>query len=298
MPRVNPIFSLLAVPVLLGAAEPALTAFNRDIQPLLEDHCYECHGDGKSKGGITLDGFETEAQLRDHKLWLRVLKNTRSHIMPPADVDSLEESDIEKLATWIKRDAFQLDPANPDPGRVTVRRLNRVEYRNTIRDLLGINFNTDLEFPPDDTGYGFDNIGDVLTISPMLLEKYLAAAKSIVAEAVPTSSGVLPELTIAGNQFRGRIEAASGEGVRSGRRGGPTYLAYDSAAAISNSFQATQAGNYKLTVNLTVSGPPINDPARCRVLFKSDDRELLNREFGWEVNKTIKFDYEQRWEPG
>ena len=61
---------------------------------------------------------------------------------------------------------FQVDPQNPDPGRVTVRRLNRVEYRNTIRDLLGVDFDTDKEFPPDDAGHGFDNIGDVLTLPP------------------------------------------------------------------------------------------------------------------------------------
>lgn len=201
MPRVAPTLLALAVPAWLGASEPALATFNREIQPLLENHCYECHGDGKSKGGVTLDGFKTEAELRDHKLWLRVLKNTRAHIMPPADVDSLEESDIEKLATWIKRDAFQLDPANPDPGRVTVRRLNRVEYRNTVRDLIGVKFDTLAEFPADDTGHGFDNISDVLTISPMLLEKYLDAAQTIVMSTVPTQSRVVAEQRIPGMAF-------------------------------------------------------------------------------------------------
>src|SRR6478735_2780877 len=203
MPRVAPIFFALAVPAWLGASEPVLATFNREIQPLLENHCYECHGDGKSKGGITLDGFETEAQLRDHKLWLRVLKNTRSHIMPPADVDSLEESDIEKLATWIKRDAFQLDPANPDPGRVTVRRLNRVEYRNTIKDLLGVDYNTDHEFPPDDSGFGFDNIGDALTVSPMLMEKYVAAAQAVIAQAVPLVPRKPAQNVVPGVEFNG-----------------------------------------------------------------------------------------------
>src|SRR5688572_30442990 len=111
MPRVVRLFPVFALPALLGAAEPALTTFTRDIQPILEENCYDCHGDGNSKGGVTLDGFKTEAELRDHKLWLRVLKNTRAHIMPPADEGYLEESDIEKLANWIKRDAFQLDPS-------------------------------------------------------------------------------------------------------------------------------------------------------------------------------------------
>ena len=74
---------------------------------------------------------------------------------------------------------------DPDPGRGTIRRLNRTEYRNTIRDLLGFDFKAEEEFPPDDSGYGFDNIADVLSVSPLLLEKYIQAADSIVAAAVP-----------------------------------------------------------------------------------------------------------------
>ena len=77
------------------------------------------------------------------------------------------------MAAWIKYQALGIDRANPDPGRVTLRRLNRAEYRNTIRDLMGYDFQANEEFPADDTGYGFDNIGDVLTVSPLLLEKYL-----------------------------------------------------------------------------------------------------------------------------
>src|SRR6185295_3607366 len=102
------------------------------------------------------------------------------------------------LEAWIKSDVFGIDPANPDPGRVTLRRLNRVEYRNTIRDLTGSDFKVEDELPPDDSGYGFDNIGDVLTVSPMLLEKYMQAAETIVAGAVPRVGRVIAEKTIAG----------------------------------------------------------------------------------------------------
>src|SRR5207245_1688186 len=108
---------------------------------------------------------------------------------------------------------FKIDPQNPDPGRVTVRRLNRIEYRNTIRDLLGVHYDTDAEFPPDDTGHGFDNIGDVLSLSPLLLEKYIAAARAIVAQAVPLSSAVVAEKRVAGQRFRAADAAEeSGEG--------------------------------------------------------------------------------------
>src|SRR5206468_1863035 len=95
---------------------------------------------------------------------------------------------IGQIENWIKGSAFKIDPKNPDPGRVTVRRLNRIEYRNTIRDLIGVNYDTDVEFPPDDTGHGFDNIGDVLSLSPLLLEKYITAARAIVSQSVPLAS--------------------------------------------------------------------------------------------------------------
>ena len=192
---------LFFAPIWLRSAQPAMDAFKQDIQPVLEQYCYDCHGRGKEKGGVRLDGFKSEAELKDHKLWQRVLKNTRTHIMPPSDEEELPEPAIEKLAGWIKRDAFGLDLARPDPGRVTVRRLNRVEYRNTIRDLMGVEFDTLKEFPADDTGHGFDNIGDVLTISPMLLEKYLDAAQTIVSGEVPTHVRVVAETPIPGREF-------------------------------------------------------------------------------------------------
>ncbi len=192
---------LFIAPLWLRSAQPAMDAFKQDIQPVLEQYCYDCHGRGKEKGGVRLDGFKSEAELKDHKLWQRVLKNTRTHIMPPSDEEELPEPAIEKLAGWIKRDAFGLDLARPDPGRVTVRRLNRVEYRNTIRDLMGVEFDTLKEFPADDTGHGFDNIGDVLTISPMLLEKYLDAAQTIISGEVPTRSRVVAETPVPGRDF-------------------------------------------------------------------------------------------------
>ena len=107
--------------------------------------------------------------------------------MPPHKKEQPTLADKQRIADWIKMAVFGFDADNPDPGRVTIRRLNRVEYRNTIHDLMGIDFKTDDEFPPDDTGYGFDNIGDVLTVSPMLLEKHTAGDEMIVDLAVSKS---------------------------------------------------------------------------------------------------------------
>ncbi len=198
--RTFPALVLLSAP-LAWAAEPGLEKFRREIEPILAKYCYDCHGNGVDKGGVKLDEFADTTALHDPKLWLRALKNVRAGIMPPADELPLPAAEAEKLMQWIKRDAFGLDLANPDPGRATVRRLNRVEYRNSIRELTGVDFDTQKEFPADDTGHGFDNIADVLTISPMLLEKYLDAAQAIVSKGVPMQSRVVAEHAILGKDF-------------------------------------------------------------------------------------------------
>ena len=172
-----------------AADSPPATRFSEQVRPILEQYCYGCHGMGSKKGGVALDKFDDDAAaVNAPELWHGVLKNVRAGIMPPPGKPKPSADELKALEDWIKRDAFKADPTNPDPGRVTLRRLNRVEYRNTIRDLMGIDFRTDEEFPADDSGYGFDNIGDVLSISPLLLEKYVQAAETIVAKAVPTVS--------------------------------------------------------------------------------------------------------------
>ena len=175
---------LLSGTSLLGSEPRAGITFREAVEPILADHCYGCHGGGIKKGGVTLDEFpDDRAVLARPEVWHDVLKNVRAGLMPPADKPRPSAEEIATLESWIKRGAFGLDPADPDPGRVTLRRLNRVEYRNTIRDLMGTDFRADEEFPADDSGYGFDNIGDVLTVSPLLLEKYMQAAEAIVAKA-------------------------------------------------------------------------------------------------------------------
>lgn len=163
-------------------------SFEHDVKPLLVNYCYECHGDGSSKAGLSLDAYGTAADVRAARAkWEAVLLNVSSHVMPPDDggpIPTYEERDL--ISRFVEQELFQLDPAHPDPGRVVLRRLNRAEYNATIRDLVGVDFRPADEFPPDDSGYGFDNIGDVLTLPPVLLEKYLAAADKIIDTAIVT----------------------------------------------------------------------------------------------------------------
>jgi hypothetical protein len=175
------------------AAAPALpkfedATFEKDIHPLIEKYCYECHGDGMAKADLALDKYKTVADLeKDATRWETVLDKVHRHEMPPDDADAQPtEQERDFLVNWVDRTIHQYDPANPDPGHVTLHRLNRSEYTNTIRDLTGVNFHADDDFPPDDSGYGFDNIGDVLSLPPMLMEKYLNAADKILDQAIPT----------------------------------------------------------------------------------------------------------------
>src|ERR1035437_5867986 len=120
-----------------GAAEISGAAqFQRDVQPILTEYCYDCHADGVDKGGIAFDELDSGDALFDRDLWTKVMKNLRANLMPPQKKSRPTPEERKRLENWIKYQAFEIDPKNPDPGRVTIRRLNRVEYHNTIRDLI------------------------------------------------------------------------------------------------------------------------------------------------------------------
>jgi hypothetical protein len=207
--------------------------------------------------------------------------------MPPAKKPQPSPADKAQLAEWIKRGPFSIDPNHPDPGRVALRRLNRVEYRNTIRDLMGIEFNTTEEFPPDDTGYGFDTIADVLSVSPLLLEKYMQAAEQIIAKAVPTVSKIVAETTIPGKEFRTAGGAAA-----------PDRMSLYKEIAVAAPFKAEQDGSYKLTLNFSIRGDFDFDPARANIVLKVDGEEALSQENGWDDGTKRAFEVQQKWQAG
>lgn len=171
-----------------AAAEPLFPGdqtFQERVRPLFEKYCYDCHGDGMKKGGFALDRDRDVAAMTQHRAdWQLVLRNVRSSEMPPEKKPQPTAEEREIILGWLSQYVLSADCSKPDPGRVTVRRLNRAEYNNTIRDLVGVDFQPADDFPADDIGYGFDNIGDVLSLSPILFEKYLAAAETILDRAI------------------------------------------------------------------------------------------------------------------
>ncbi len=161
--------------------------FERDIKPLLGKYCYGCHGDTKKKADLSLQAYDNLASiLTNRPVWERVLHNVQTREMPPENKPQPSGKERELITKWIEAEVFNCDCDHPDPGRVTLHRLNRTEYNNTIRDLLGVDFHPAEDFPADDTGYGFDNNGDVLSLPPILLEKYMAAAEKILDTAIVT----------------------------------------------------------------------------------------------------------------
>ena len=173
-------------PKSLAMASPA--SYEQDFVPFLKKYCVDCHGDGAHSGDFSFDRYRNlDALKRDRHIWTKALKLLKIEAMPPADAEPPPADERSQAVKWLDHELFYVDCSLPqDPGQVTVRRLNKTEYNNTIRDLLGIDFHPANDFPSDDTGHGFDNIGDVLTIPPLLLEKYLDAAEDIARRAVGT----------------------------------------------------------------------------------------------------------------
>ncbi|HEY7311007.1 MAG TPA: DUF1592 domain-containing protein [Gemmataceae bacterium] len=188
----NPLYAFGALTVLTAcwpvhaAAPAAKPTFAKNIAPLVNRYCGKCHGPTKPKGGVALTAFTDDASiLKKRAVWEQVADNLRSGDMPPPGKPRPSPEELERINAWLDAVVFQMDCNGPrDPGRVTIRRLNRAEYNNTIRDLLGVSFKPADDFPQDDVGYGFDNIGDVLSLPPLLMEKYVAAAEKIVEKAL------------------------------------------------------------------------------------------------------------------
>ena len=172
---------VFACAVLSAADGPT---FEKTVAPVLTRSCTPCHNENLASGGMDISTFTDPASLtKGREGWDVILRKMRASEMPPKGVPRPPEMDA--IIQFLSAEFEKADRSlKPDPGRVTARRLNRSEYSNTIRDLLGVEFRAEQSFPTDDLGNGFDNIGDVLTVSPVLMERYLASAARIASRAV------------------------------------------------------------------------------------------------------------------
>ena len=164
----------------------ATTGSVTSSRTLLDSYCVRCHNERLKTAGLILDrSVDAEDVSVAPDVWERVVRKVRSGAMPPA---GLPRPDASAFTAWLSNVEGALDraaSANPNPGRpAPVHRLNRAEYANSVRDLLAIQIDGRSFLPADDSGYGFDNIGDVLSVSPGLLERYMLAAAKVARLAV------------------------------------------------------------------------------------------------------------------
>jgi len=272
----------------LGAS--AEVSFEKEIQPILEAYCYDCHADGSSKGDFSMDEFDDLSKhLDDVEHWLAIWRNLRSQIMPPPKKDQPVPDETRKLLSWIETKVFKLDPDNPDPGRVTIRRLNRMEYHYAILDLLGVDFHTWDKFPADDTGYGFDTIGDVLTISPLHMEKYVEAAAEIVNLALPAGTvAQTPTRKVNGDQFHSSDENPSRA----------DWMMFKKERLVNAKAWLPAEGPYKVHLDYAVKGASEASGQSASLELWVNGKKVVERGLGWDQSETIRLSGESTFAKG
>ncbi len=266
-------FGLLAIATPVGAE----TWLPDDAAiAILEENCFDCHGNGEAEGGLQLDKMVEsldQHSAENAQAWWKVLKNFRAGTMPPPDAGyHIAAPDGQQLQDWLKYAAMKIDRHDPNPGSVTLRRLNRREYAATIRDLMGVEFNADIVFPPDDTGFGFDTVGDVLGFSPMAIEKYLASAKQIVDRAVPRQTTVIPQPVDIS-----KIKTTKGDSAH--------RLEMDKSADVSLSFEIDSGDEYRIQLRLETDGSFEFCSDRCELVVELDGEKIHKRVYGWDADR-------------
>jgi hypothetical protein len=243
----------------VGAADPIPDDLS-EIQPFLDRYCTDCHSGDKADGGLNFKSYADVAALHaDRRTWQRVYDRIRVKAMPPEDSDQPTDEERKVVVDWLDKTLFYIDCSQPvDPGQVTIRRLNRVEYTNTIRDLIGVEFLASREFPSDDVGYGFDNIGDVLTVPPLLIEKYLDAAEKITDDALLTENEYRVKSSFRASQLD------SEGGVDDGPR--DTKAIY-SRGTVSAKFRIRVPGDYRIRVEAAADQAG-DEPARMEITLR------------------------------
>ncbi len=253
-------------PEVEAEADPRLV-HEAKLAPFLAKYCFECHGAETQKAELNLQALlaDEAPRIEDRREWETVLELILSREMPPEKKEQPSETLRQEVGEYLdaRLESFDCSGAVVDPGSVTARRLNRAEYANTIRDLLGVTFEATAAFPRDEVGYGFDNIGDVLSLSPLLMEKYLDAAETVVDEAVLSE---IPEWPPVKRYDETEMTPKGGEHVRIVRE---RYLGLYREGAGEMDFDVPADGQYLVRIKAfqDKAGP---EPAKMRVTIAGE----------------------------
>lgn len=212
------------------------------IQPFLKTYCIDCHGLESQDAGIVVSELKSVDQfLSERKTWERVYRMISVGAMPPSDHDPLPSAEErQKVSELLHDELFNFDcDLVYKPGRPTVQRLNRSEFNNTIRDLFGVSITPADDFPADDVGEGFDNNGDVLSLPPLLMEKYLNAAEQVADAVIDSTDYSKPQTIPLG------VDQLT---TSNGRKPSGTLLWLPSSGEIFGTFEVPAAGEYELRI--------------------------------------------------
>jgi hypothetical protein len=185
---------------------------------LLDQYCVTCHNERAKTAGLMLDKMDLSKIEAGAETWEKVVRKLRGGMMPPQGRPRPSNDDAYKLITWLESSLDRVAANKPNPGRAAIHRLNRTEYGNAIRDLLGLDIDVTDLLPADDESNGFDNIADVLKLSPSLLEQYLAASRKISSLAIGDPSQ--PSITQVYRTAPDLAQDEHIEGLPLGTRGG------------------------------------------------------------------------------
>jgi mono/diheme cytochrome c family protein len=180
------------------------------VRAALDQYCVTCHNQRTKAAGLALDGLDVAHAPADAETWEKVVQRLRLRNMPPIGSRRPDEPTYEAVAAALENQLDRAAVEHPDPGRPVLHRLNRTEYANAIRDLLGLEVDVTSLLPPDDSAFGFDNVADVLGSSPTLLQSYLTAARRISALAVGDARGGAAARTYSVRQICRRTSTSKG----------------------------------------------------------------------------------------
>ncbi len=248
-----------------GAVLP-FSAHAADAPALLklgQEFCFKCHSAEKQKGDFNFEPYAAKPDvLHDRKVWEKVAEALESRDMPPEGKPQPTDEQRAAIIQWVDAQLDQGAAAQRNPGRVTIRRLNNDEYRNTIRDLLGVDFSAE-DFPQDETAYGFNTIAEALTLPPLLMEKYLTAAEDIADRAF----GTQPKQNV--RRYAGaKFKSSSPEWVNPQNDGGMGFYREGEATG---ELEFRSDGDYTLRI-LAYGEQAGEEPPKLSV--KLDGREL------------------------
>ncbi len=237
---------------------------------LLQRYCAGCHNNQAKTGGVTFQGFDPAAVAGNAELLERVLRKMKNGQMPPAGAPRPDPASSAKFSKSLET-ALDADAAtHPNQGRAGIHRLNRAEYSNAIRDVFDLDINAGAMLPVDDSGYGFDNIGAVLSLSPALLDRYLAVARKVSRFAVGD-----PTIKPVAQAFEPRREPRGASPVPTRLEWVSDDLPFNSAGGVAVRYYFPLDAEYVLRVNFGNPNAPATDaPIELRLPVKAGLRSV------------------------